>query len=135
MHTTTQAPAQASNHRALIEAASAALPVGSLDAQAFGSRTAWGSHTRPGRIDARRKALRVLERAAVRAMEHRPELGLAHIVAALRSLAIHPADLLIDPLSGKWMATPAAVRNRGEEIGRALAELALIVKETEAAYG
>ncbi len=119
--------------QAITAAASAALPIGELEAQAFGTRQTWGSQARPGRIKARSRAVRLLVRAAVRAIERRPEIEARHAVAALRSLALSPSDLLVCSISGEWLSTREAVAHRGEEVARALAELALIVKETEAA--
>jgi hypothetical protein len=124
----TPAPA---DRQELIAAASQALPVGELDAQAYGSRTAWGTHTRPGRIKARSQAMRALVRAADIAQEIRPELETRHLATALRSLELRLADVLVDPLTGRWIGTKAAIANRGREIAAALAELALIVRETE----
>lgn len=115
--------------QALTAAASAALPIGELECQAFGTRQTWGTHARPGRIKARSRALRLLVRAAVRAMEHRPELEARDVETALRSLALSPSDLLVCGITGEWLSTREAVANRAAEIGRALAELALIVKE------
>lgn len=123
------------DRQAITAAASAALPVGELEAQAFGTRQTWGVHARPGRIKARSRAVRLLVRAVVRAMEHRPDIETRHAVAALRSLALSPSDLLVCSISGEWLSTREAVAHRGEETSRALAELALIVKETEAANG
>lgn len=127
--TSPHAPAQVSTRAALVAAASVALPIGALDVQAFGSRTQWGSHTRPARIEARKKALRVMVRAATRAMQERPDLDLADVAAAMRALALQPSDLIVCPITGKWLAPPAAVRHRGEEIARALVELALSIRE------
>ena len=124
----TPAPA---DRQELIAAASQALPVGELDAQAYGSRTAWGTHTRPGRIKARSQAIRALVRAADIAQEIRPELETRQLATALRSLELRLADVLVDPLTGRWIGTKAAVANRGREIAGALAELALIVREIE----
>jgi hypothetical protein len=121
----------AAQRQDLIAAASQALPVGELDAQAYGSRTAWGTHTRPGRIKARSQAIRALVRAAEIAQEIRPELETRHLATALRSLELRLADVLVDPLTGRWIGTKAAIANRGREIAAALAELALIVRETE----
>lgn len=121
--------------QSLTAAASAALPVGEIECQTWGTRQTWGTHARPGRIKARSRAVRLLVRAAVRAMEHRPEIEARHAVAALRSLALSPSALLVNSITGGWLSTREAVAHRGEEISRALAELALIVKETEAANG
>jgi hypothetical protein len=121
----------AAQRQELIAAASQALPVGELDAQAYGSRTAWGTHTRPGRIKARSQAIRALVRAADIAQEIRPELETRHLATALRSLELRLADVLVDPLTGRWIGTKVAVANRGREIAGALAELALIVREIE----
>lgn len=112
---------------ALVVAASAAFPVGELEIQALGGKSAWNTRTRPGRIEARTKAVRALIRAAEIAIKSAPELDLADMVAALRSMALRPADLLIDSLTGQWLASPSAVRHRGCELARALEELARVV--------
>ena len=121
----------AAQRQGLIAAASQALPVGELDAQAYGSRTAWGTHTRPGRIKARSQAIRALVRAADIAQEIRPELETRHLATALRSLELRLADVLVDPLTGRWIGTKEAVAHRGRELAGAIAELALIVREIE----
>jgi len=115
----------------IIEAASIATPIGELDMQAFGSRSAWGTETRKGRIKARKRGLAFLVRAAELAHEMQPELPLSHIEAALRSLTLHPSDLHVDYLTGDWLSIPKAVRHRGDEVARAIAELALIIRSME----
>lgn len=129
--TSPQAETQEQTRAALVAAAAAALPIGETEAQAYGTRQPWGTYARPGRIEARARALRVLVRAAERAMQARPSLDVRHFEAALRSLALSPSDLLVCNLSGEWLSTREAVANRGHEISRALEELALIVAAVE----
>jgi hypothetical protein len=119
--------------QAILHAASQSLRVMELEVQAFGTSDSWGTHARPGKIAARVRSLKFLARASFRAMEIRPALELRHIVAALRSLLIEPRDLLVCHSSGDWLSTKEAVAHRGREVAKALAELALIVKEAEEA--
>jgi hypothetical protein len=122
---------QAENWPALVHAASAALPIGELDAQAFGGRSAWNTQTRPGRIAAWTRSTHVVARAGQLALESSHDLNVSHVVAAIRSLVLWPADLLVDALTGQWLSTPAAVRHRGLEISRAIIERAHIVADVE----
>ena len=118
----------AADRQALTFAASAALPIGELDVQAFGGRSAWNTRTRPGRAAAREKAIRFLVRAAELAMESAP---MVDVVAALRSLELSPADVLVCHLTGAWQSSPAAVKHRGAEVAAALVELAHIIKRVK----
>jgi len=119
----------------IIEAASIGVPIGELDMQAFGGRKAWNTETRPGRINARERAIRFLVRAAERAHEFRPELSPDHIEAALRSLALPLGYLHIDYRTGEWLSTTEAVKDRGEEVARAIAELAFTIRSVEQKNG
>ena len=124
---------KAESLQAIIHAASQSRRGMELEVQAFGTSDSWGFHARPGKIAARARSLKFLARASFRAMEIRPALELRHIVAALRSLLIEPRDLLVCHFSGDWLSTKEAVAHRGREVAKALAELALIVKEAEEA--
>ena len=115
----------------IIAAASAALPIGEWDVQAFGGRLAWNREVRPRRIAARMKAISFLVRAAERAREDHSQLSTDQIEAALRSLALNSSDLLICPTSGDWLSGVKAVKHRGEEVSRAIAELAFVVRSVE----
>jgi arginine utilization protein RocB len=74
----------------------------------------------------------MLVRAAELALEAAPDIEARHVEAALRSLAIRPGDVLVDALSGEWITSRGAVKHRGEEVARALVELARIIKDVEA---
>jgi hypothetical protein len=121
----------AADRQALTFAASAALPIGELDVQAFGGRSAWNTRTRPGRAAARERAIRFLVRAAELAMQSRPMLSGDDVAAALRSLELSPADVLVCHLTGAWLSSPAAVKHRGAEVSGALVELAHIIKRVK----
>lgn len=121
----------APDRQALITAASQALPIGELDAQSFGDPGGYGTHVRPGMLAARRRAIRFLGRAAELASDIYPGMDHRHIETALRSLRLYPADLLVNPLTGEWLSTKAAVAHRGREVANAIAELALVVEELE----
>jgi hypothetical protein len=121
----------AAQRQELIAAASQALPIGELDVQAFGGRSAWNTRTRPGRAAAREKAIRFLVRAAELAMQSRPMLSGDDVAAALRSMELNPADVLVCHLTGAWLSSPAAVKHRGAEVSGALVELAHIIKRVK----
>jgi hypothetical protein len=53
------------------------------------------------------------------------------VVAALRSLELSPADVLVCHLTGAWQSSPAAVKHRGAEVAAALVELAHIIKRVK----
>lgn len=126
---TTPPPAQA--RIALVHAASEAFPIGELEAQALGSQSPWGTRTRPGRIQARRRAIGFLTRAGELALASGHNLTVEHVAAAIRSLALRTADVLVCGITGDFMATKPAIKHRGEELARAVTELALIIKELE----
>lgn len=116
---------------AILAAASEAAPICGNDSQAIGGKTHWNQNVRPGRLEARRKFLLTTLRAAEIAMEERPEIETRHIVAAIKSHALSPADLLIDPRTGLWLSTPKAVKHRGLEFAGSLAEVALVILQVE----
>lgn len=116
---------------AILAAASAAAPICGNDSQALGGKTLWNQNVRPGRLEARRKFLLTTLRAAEIAMEERPEIEVRHIVAAIKSHALSPADLLIDTRTGRWLSTPKAVKHRGLEFAGSLAEVALVIHQVE----
>jgi hypothetical protein len=68
-------------------------------------------------------------------MELRPELDLRHVLAAMSAFQVSLHDVLVDPLTGRWIGTKEAVAHRGREIAGALAELAMIVREIETQGG
>jgi hypothetical protein len=119
------------DRQALTFAASAALPIGEVDVQAIGGRSAWNTRTRPGRAAARERAIRFLVRAAELAMQSRPMLSVHDVEAALRSMELNPADVLVCHLTGAWLSSPAAVKHRGVEVSAALVELAHIIKRVK----
>lgn len=123
-----QSAITAAQRQVLITAASQALPVGELDVQAFGGRSAWNTRTRPGRAAARERAIRFLVRAAELAMQSAP---VDDVAAALRSLELRPTDVLVCHLTGAWLSSPAAVKHRGAEVSGALVELAHIIKRVK----
>ena len=122
---------QAEIRQALVHAASPAFPIGDFQAQALGGQSAWNTRTRPGRIQARRRAVGFLTRAGELALASGHDLSLDHVVAAIRSMALRTADVLVDSLTGEFMAAKPAIKHRGQEIARAITELALIIKELE----
>lgn len=117
--------------RLLVEAASAALPIGELEVQAMGGRSPWNTRTRPGRIAGRERALRLLVRAAEVALADTPDIHPRDVAAALRSLALRASDLLVCSASGAWLSSPAAVKHRGREIAAALVELSRIIRHVK----
>lgn len=121
--------AQALDCQVFARAASQALPLNELDAQAFGSKTAWGTSTRPGRTAARVKAIRFLVRAANRALEADPALNPETVAAGLASFRLRCEDCLISPLHSEWISTKTAIKHRGEEITRAIIEAARCINE------
>lgn len=133
---TTPAPRQAQTFtqdeiREIIATASAAAPVGEIGMQMMGDRRAWATTARPGAIEARRKFMLATVSAARIAMQERPQLELRHILAAIRSHALRPGDLLIDSISGKWLSSKQAVTHRGTEYGRSIAEIAMGIMQAE----
>lgn len=116
---------------ALIRAATEAIPLSELDIQALGSRTAWGTNTRPGRIQGRRRTIAIVARAGELALASGHDLAVEHVVAAIRSLALRTADTLVCGITGDFMSTRAAVKHRGEELARAITELALLIRDME----
>jgi hypothetical protein len=122
---------QAETRQALIHAASAAFPIGELEVQALGGQSAWNTRTRPGRIQARRRAIGFLTRAGELAIASGHDLSLDHVVAAIRSLALRTADVLVDSLTGDFMAAKPAIKHRGEELARTITELALVIRDME----
>jgi hypothetical protein len=70
-------------------------------------------------------------RASELALAERPELEIRHVIAAIRSHALNPGDLLIDPRSGKWLSKPNAVKHRGLELAGSIAELAMVIYQVE----
>jgi hypothetical protein len=125
----------AAQRQDLIAAAVHAFPIGELEIQAIGGRCAWNTWCRPGRAAALRKGLGTLVRAGELAMELRPELDLRHVLAAMSAFQVSLHDVLVDPLTGRWIGTKEAVAHRGREIAGALAELAMIVREIETQGG
>ncbi len=117
--------------REIIAASPAAAPIGEITMQVFGDRSAWATTARAGLIEARRKWMLANVSAARIAIEERPQLEARHIVAAIRTHALRPADLLIDQVSGKWISTKQAVAHRGREYGRSIAEIAMGIKQAE----
>ena len=137
--TLTSPPRQSSPARVLsdaqrfeiLAASLAAGPVGETEMQALGGNTAWNQNVRPGRCEARRKFLMMFLRASEIALGERPQLEVRHIVGAIRGHALNPADLLLDPRTGKWLSTPKAVKHRGLELAGSIAELAMILYQVE----
>lgn len=121
----------ATQRQELIAAAVHAFPIGELEIQAIGGRCAWNTWCRPARLAAHRKGLSALVRAGELAMELRPELELRHVLVAMSALQVNLRDVLVNPLTGEWMRTKEAVAHRGREIAKALAEVALMVRELE----
>ena len=64
-------------------------------------------------------------------MKLRPELELRHVLVAMSAFQVNLRDVLVNPLTGEWIGTKAAVAHRGREIAGALAEMALILREIE----
>jgi hypothetical protein len=121
----------AAQRQELIAAAVHAFPIGELDVQAIGGRCAWNTYCRPGRAAALRKGLGTLVRAGELAMELRPELELRQVLVAMSAFQVSLPDVLVNPFTGEWSGTKAAVAHRGREIAGALAEVALMVRELE----
>jgi hypothetical protein len=124
-HTTPQARIE------LIRAATEAVPLTELEIQALGSKTPWGTQTRPARLQGRRRAIAIIARAGELALASGHDLTVEHVVAAVRSLALRPADTLVCSVTGEFMSTRAAVKHRGEELARAITEAALLIRDME----
>jgi hypothetical protein len=121
----------AGQRQELIAAAVHAFPIGELEIQAIGGRCAWNTWCRPARLAAHRKGLSALVRAGELAMELRPELELRQVLVAMSAFQVSLPDVLVNPFTGEWSGTKAAVAHRGREIAGALAEVALMVRELE----
>lgn len=128
--TTCQSPAPArilspEDYRQLFDVANSTNVVLEIDMEAHGSRTEWGTWTRPGRLVARKRFILTTVRAAEIALANYPHLELWHVLSAIRAHCLSPSDLLISNLTGEWTSTKKAVAHRGREYAQSLAQIAL----------
>jgi hypothetical protein len=112
-------------YRQLFDVANSTDVVLEIDMEAHGSRTEWGTWTRPGRLAARKRFILTTVRAAEIALSNYPQLELWHVLSAIRAHCLSPSDLLISNLTGEWTSTKKAVAHRGREYAQSLAQIAL----------